>query len=196
MFFRVTINIVRRSVRNYACTLCRLQYPFQDFSLHSGDTKPHGVQNHDILYVAKRFKSKKKTVYTKREIDEDSDEENENDEEEEASPGSKVIKVKVPSLRLDAICKVGFGMSRNKIEEVFYASKLRLNGMKVLKKSKEVDVGDEIDIILHHKEDNPALIVVNRIVILSINVANNDVQIKLSRDKNLLIENYDNSHME
>lgn len=44
--------------------------------------------------------------------DEDSDEEKEKDDEEEAPIGSKVIKIKVSSIRLDTISKAGFGMSR------------------------------------------------------------------------------------
>lgn len=56
-----------------------------------------------------------------------------------------------------------------------------------------MDVGDEIDLILHRKEDNPAFLVVNRILILSMSPGNDNVRIKLSRDKNLLIEDYEES---
>jgi len=56
-----------------------------------------------------------------------------------------------------------------------------------------VEVGDEIDLILHRKEDNPNFLVVNRILILSMSPGIDNVQIKLSRDKNLLIEDYEES---
>lgn len=51
-------------------------------------------------------------ILQKKDRDEDSDEEREKDEEEEAPVGSKVTKVRVPSIRFDAISKAGFGISR------------------------------------------------------------------------------------
>lgn len=58
-----------------------------------------------------------------------------------------------------------------------------------------MDIGDEIDIVLHQSVDNPELIVVNRIVILSMDPVADGVKIKLSKDKNLLIEDYKDSYM-
>lgn len=58
-----------------------------------------------------------------------------------------------------------------------------------------MDVGDEIDMILHQSIDNPKLLVINRIVILSMEPAADGVQIKLSKDKNLLIEDYEDSYL-
>lgn len=58
-----------------------------------------------------------------------------------------------------------------------------------------MEVGDEIDIILHKSVDNPELLVVNRIVILSMNPASEGVQIKLCKDKNLLIEDYEDPYL-
>ncbi|XP_011874573.1 PREDICTED: uncharacterized protein C6orf203 homolog [Vollenhovia emeryi] len=197
MLSRVTVNIIRRSVCNNARVLCHLREPLQsDLSLRNGVAEPpRSVQNRCSLYVAKRFKSsRKKATHIRKHSDEDSDDELERDDEEVA-PGSKVMKVKVSSLRIDLIIKAGFGMTRTKVEEAFYASKLRLNGNKVLKKSKEVAVEDEIDLILHQSTDNPGLLVVNRIVILSMDPANEGVQIKLSRDKNLLIEDYEDPYL-
>lgn len=56
-------------------------------------------------------------------------------------------------------------------------------------------IGDEIDLILHQSMDNPELLVVNRIVILSMDLINDRVQVKLSIDRNLLIEHYEDSHL-
>jgi len=53
-----------------------------------------------------------------------------------------------------------------------------------------VQEGDEIDMILSRSLDSDELIVVNRIVILSMNATSDSIRIKLSRDKNLLIEDY------
>ncbi|KYQ52342.1 hypothetical protein ALC60_08504 [Trachymyrmex zeteki] len=195
MLFKATVNIIRRSVCYNVRTLCRLRDPLQsNLLLCNGGAKPNSVQNYCSLYVAKRFKSKKKKAVNIKK-DEDSDEEKEKDDEEEAPIGSKVIKIKVSSIRLDTISKAGFGMSRNKIEEAFYASKIRINGNKVFKKSKEMKIGDEIDLILHQSMDNPELLVVNRIVILSMDLINDRVQVKLSIDRNLLIEHYEDSHL-
>lgn len=54
-----------------------------------------------------------------------------------------------------------------------------------------MNIGDEIDLILHRDENNPSLLVVNRIKILSIVPGSNNIKTKISRDKNLLIENYE-----
>jgi len=45
--------------------------------------------------------------------------------------------------------------------------------------------------ILHQNLDNDELLVVNRIVILSMNPTSDSIRIKMSRDKNLLVENYE-----
>ncbi|XP_011173646.1 uncharacterized protein LOC105205821 [Solenopsis invicta] len=197
MLSRVIVNTIRRSVWHNARILCcPRELLHSDFSLCNSDIKSQSVQNHCNLYIAKRFKSRKKTADTKKSKDEDSDEEKEenSDDENEAPPGSKVIKIKVSSLRLDTIVKVGLKMSRSKVEEAFYNSRFHINGNKVLKKSKEVEIGDEIDIVLHQNVNNPSMLFVNRIVILSIDPASGGAQIKLSLDKNLLIENYEDSY--
>lgn len=59
-----------------------------------------------------------------------------------------------------------------------------------------MEIGDEIDLVLHRSMDNPMLLIVNRIVILSMDPATDGVKIKLSKDKNLLIEDYENSYSE
>ncbi|XP_012062575.1 PREDICTED: uncharacterized protein C6orf203 homolog [Atta cephalotes] len=195
MLSKVTVNIIRRSMYYNARTLCHLRDPLRSNLLCNGDAKPKSVQNHCHLYIAKRFKSKKKTANIKKDENEDSDKEKEKDDEEEAALGSKIIKVRIPSIRLDTISKTGFGISRNKIDEAFYGSKIRINGNKVLKKSKEMKIGDEIDLILHQSVDNPGLLVINRIVILSMDPVNDGIQMKLSVDKNLLIEDYEDPYL-
>jgi len=51
----------------------------------------------------------------KKDKDENSDEENEKGDEENAPVGSKIIKVKISSVRFDTVSKTGFGMSRKYI---------------------------------------------------------------------------------
>ncbi|XP_012222563.1 mitochondrial transcription rescue factor 1 [Linepithema humile] len=192
MLSRVTVNIIRRSICNNARALyCAGDSVQSNLLIHDNSTKQHSIQKHCNLYnlyIIKRFKSRKKTADSKKSRDEDSDEE---DDAVEAPIGSKALTVNLTSLRFDALCKAGFGITRNKIEEAFYASKFRINGKKVFKKSVEVEVGDEIDLVLHRKEDNPDFLVVNRILILSMSPGIDNVRIKISRDKNLLIEDYD-----
>ncbi|XP_064156891.1 mitochondrial transcription rescue factor 1 isoform X2 [Anguilla rostrata] len=54
----------------------------------------------------------------------------------------------VQSFRYDLIMKAGLDMARNKVEDAFYSNKLRLNGQKLIKKSKTVKVGDTLDLVL------------------------------------------------
>ncbi|CAL1677951.1 unnamed protein product [Lasius platythorax] len=191
MLSRATINIIRKLICSNARTFYYAQNSLQSNLLtHDSSTKEYNIQNHYNLYIAKRFKyNKRKTADNKKSRDEDSDEEEE--ENEEAAAGSKTITINIPSLRLDTISKAGFGITRNKVEEAFYASKFRVNGNKVFKKSMEVEVGDEIDLVSHRSLDNPGFLIVNKIVILSMNSASESVRVKLSRDKNLLIEDYE-----
>ncbi|KAL6268780.1 hypothetical protein P5V15_001905 [Pogonomyrmex californicus] len=189
MLSRVTINIIKRSV----CSNVRTFYGTRGFlkldpGMCNDGIKLHNVHNLYNPYIVKRFKSKKKTK--NKEARDEKYEENEEKDEEEIPLGSKLLKIKVTSIRLDSLSKVAFGMSRSKIEEAFYASKLRINGNKILKKSKEVAVGDEVDLILHQSKDNPGFLIVHRFVVLSLEPIIDDIKVKLSIDKNLLIENY------
>lgn len=58
-----------------------------------------------------------------------------------------------------------------------------------------MEVGDEIDMVLQQSVNNPGRLVVNRIVILSMDPVNNGIQVKLSVDKNLLIEDYEDPYL-
>ncbi|XP_012532745.1 mitochondrial transcription rescue factor 1 isoform X3 [Monomorium pharaonis] len=137
MLSRVIVNIIRRSMCNNARLLYRSRDSLHsDFSLCNVNARP---QKHCNLYIAKRFKSRKKAADIEKDKDEDSEEE---DDDEEAPVGSKVMKIKTNSLRLDLVSKTAFKMSRNKIEEIFYESRFRINGNKVLKKSKENNCDD------------------------------------------------------
>lgn len=145
MLSRVTVNIIRRMVCNNARTLCYLRDPLQSDLWSSSDAKPHSVQNHCNLYVAKRFKSSRKKaaniviniiylvsflllylfvspssidkyiifgILQKENRDEDSDENSDEEMDDKVTVSSKVTKVKISSLRLDTVSKVGFGISR------------------------------------------------------------------------------------
>ncbi|XP_030247960.1 mitochondrial transcription rescue factor 1 [Sparus aurata] len=112
-----------------------------------------------------RFKSNKKKKGAARtaqeEEDEDEDEEDPKDsdyedvvEENQNLPKDyKDIEKYVQSFRYDVIMKAGLDIARNKIEDAFYDNKLRLNGQKLIKKSKTVKVGDTLDLVLSENKD-------------------------------------------
>lgn len=60
------------------------------------------------------------------------------------------------------------------------------------KKSYSVEVGDEIDLVKGPSPNNPDFLVVSRVEVLSAKLDGDELQVKLRRFKNLLIDNYDN----
>ncbi|XP_023021387.1 mitochondrial transcription rescue factor 1 [Leptinotarsa decemlineata] len=103
---------------------------------------------------------------------------------------TKTLKINVLSLRMDAILKAGLGISRNKIETMFYESKVRLNGEKVPKKSAPVAEGDEIDIIKGINISNPSFLTIARLEVLSVKAKEDSIGIKMRICKSLTVENY------
>ncbi|KAL1123632.1 hypothetical protein AAG570_002708 [Ranatra chinensis] len=98
------------------------------------------------------------------------------------------------SLRVDNVIKAGLGIARNKVETLFYESRIRVNGCKIPKKSFKVDVGDEVDVIKESSRMNEEFLNVSRIVVLS-NEENKDgdgLVVKMRRYKTLTIEDYPN----
>jgi ribosomal 50S subunit-recycling heat shock protein len=79
----------------------------------------------------------------------------------------------------------------SKVEKIFYESKIRINGRKLLKKSVSLKVGDEIDVLKGKSTLNPDDIVVARIEILSAVPRNESIYVTLKRFKTLQIQNYE-----
>ncbi|XP_067099497.1 mitochondrial transcription rescue factor 1 [Osmerus mordax] len=114
-----------------------------------------------------RFKSKKKGAprATQKEDEEeddysvDSDNEDEPEDDPSLPKDYKDLEKFVQSFRYDLIMKAGLDIARNKLEDAFYSDKLRLNGQKLIKKSKLVKVGDTLDLILseNHEADTITL---------------------------------------
>ncbi|KAM9708315.1 uncharacterized protein ACNS7B_000678 isoform 1-T1 [Menidia menidia] len=114
-----------------------------------------------------RNKSKKRSAYGSMREEEEEEEEEKEEEKEEASdqeeedPGQpkdyKDLDKHVQSFRYDVIVKAGLDVARNKIEDAFYSNKLRLNGQKLIKKSKTVKVGDTLDLVLSEDQDSVTL---------------------------------------
>ncbi|XP_043286983.1 mitochondrial transcription rescue factor 1 [Venturia canescens] len=145
-------------------------------------------RNNDLLCTCKRHKSRKKKKQLPQ--DEESDEE-EWDDETDGDPNSKPLYIQVGSTRVDLIIKSCLGMARNKVEYALYDSKIRVNGEKVLKKSQQICVGDIVDVVRGPSPKNPDFLVVSRITILSASSQEDSIRIKYTKDKSLLIENYD-----
>lgn len=83
-------------------------------------------------------------------------------------------------------------ISFSKIEIAFYESRIRVNGNKVAKKSHTLEVGDEVDLIKGPSPNNPDFLLVSRLEVLSSKLDDDELEVKLRKFKNLLIDNYDN----
>lgn len=140
------------------------------------------------LMINKRFRRKKQTVEHDDDIDNEEDSLDVDDYLQTKS--TKIINSNLPSLRLEVVAKAGFGLSRAKIEQAFYNSNIRVNGEKRLKKSRPIEVEDEIDLIIGRSPDNPNFLIVHRCILLSAKPKTDSIAVKLIRNKSLLIEDY------
>lgn len=137
-----------------------------------------------LQYSQSRFKSKSKKAA--------STSESESSEEDVAvDKNSKLINANLGSLRVDGIVKAGLGIARNKVEVLFYESKIRLNEKKLTKKSEMVSEGDEVDVIKSVHPENPGMMTVARVEVVKIVPGGDHFKVKLKRTKSLLVENYD-----
>ncbi|KAJ3613623.1 hypothetical protein NHX12_019869 [Muraenolepis orangiensis] len=140
-----------------------------------------------------RFKSSKKKSLGKvleeeHERDaEDSDDEDEVEEDSNLPKDYKDLEKFVQSYRYDVILNSGLDMARNKIEDAFYHNKLRLNGQKLIKKSKSVKVGDTLDLVLSESGEKNTVTLM-RVVLKKVLGESNDgdkYKVALRRWKNL-----------
>lgn len=73
---------------------------------------------------------------------------------------------------------------------MFYESKIRVNGQKLLKKASFLSVGDEVDIVRGPSIMNSDFLTVSRIEILSATEKGEGLSVRVRRNKALTIENY------
>ncbi|KAJ8719067.1 hypothetical protein PYW07_016623 [Mythimna separata] len=128
---------------------------------------------------------------SKKNQDDSDDEEIDLGGDSSLSKDSKVVKFSTTSMRMDVILKSALNISRNKIEQMFYESKIRVNGKKIMKKSAPVRLDDEIDVIKMVSPKNPQHIFVSRVEILNVAAKEDSIQVTARRFKHLLIDNYD-----
>lgn len=132
-----------------------------------------------INFMSKRFKKSKRRAQ-KSDDDEDNTEEDDEDDIAEENPllmddlvdkpsdGSQRVVLDVGSLRLDAVGKMGFSVTRLKMEELFYKGDVYINGERASKKGQDLHVGDEIDLIKQINPEDRSKVDIKRIVIISI----------------------------
>lgn len=139
-----------------------------------------------------RYKSKKGTKVPKQQVTESESESWSNDDplDNSLSKHTKVMQIRVSSLRVDAILKSSLGISRNKIDVMFYENRIRINGEKIPKKNSPVGEGDEIDLIKNISTANPDNLIVARVEVLSYKALEDTVEVKIRRFKSLTVENY------
>ncbi|XP_076628521.1 mitochondrial transcription rescue factor 1 isoform X2 [Colletes latitarsis] len=189
MSSRIIYNFMRRTI----CENKRISHILKDSSKFYSQrynlfVNYSYLERNLNLVIFKRFKSKKQTS----EHVDDNEDEDELPEIDDylQTKNSKIVRATVTSLRLDAIAKVGFGLSRTKIEEAFYNSNIRVNGEKYLKKSALVKVEDEIDLVIGRSSNSSNFLIVHRCVILLFKATSDGIIVKLLRNKSLLIEDY------
>ncbi|XP_063243691.1 mitochondrial transcription rescue factor 1 isoform X2 [Bacillus rossius redtenbacheri] len=161
------------------------------FSMFCSEEKILSQRNNPILTLYREKRSRKTG---KQEVESDSDDEEAPEGSESVDEGddkiSKVISTTLSSLRVDLVVKAGLGIARNKVEALFYESSIRVNGEKLLKKSYQCQVGDEVDVVRGPSPDNPAFLVVSRAEVLSATGKGDKLAVKLRRYKSLVIDNY------
>ncbi|KAB0795536.1 hypothetical protein PPYR_12375 [Photinus pyralis] len=139
-----------------------------------------------------RFKSKgSKQKQKESEDEEETEEEIEDFDNLIVDKQTKVTTLRVSSLRADVVLKSCLHISRSKVDEAFYESKIRINGKKLLKKSDPVQEGDEIDIVREIDTNNPNFLNVARVEVLQIAPKSQSFSLRARRCKSLLIENYE-----
>ncbi|XP_067675800.1 mitochondrial transcription rescue factor 1-like [Haliotis asinina] len=119
-------------------------------------TPSHCLCNSVRGYTRKRSKSKADSPSDSDSDSNDDDDDEEIDSEDEADytdHGGSVMKLHVRSLRTDSILSKGMNTGREKIDKMFLANRLRVNGNVLLKKSKQLAEGDCVDMILQNSED-------------------------------------------
>ncbi|XP_046672465.1 mitochondrial transcription rescue factor 1 [Homalodisca vitripennis] len=143
-----------------------------------------------LVSQQRRYKSTKKSK-KRPEYDSDSD----SDVEEEVSQVGKVVTVRMQSLRLDGLMKKALNVARNKIETAFYQGNIRVNGKKPNKKSFQLKIGDEVDLIRGVSPMNPEYLSVSRVEVISVKEEGDEdeedqLAIRLRVSKTMYIENY------
>ncbi|XP_028853100.1 mitochondrial transcription rescue factor 1 [Denticeps clupeoides] len=130
-------------------------------SLPKARASPGGWSVHQDRFKGTKRKGSQRAAQEEEEDEEEDPEASDYEDELQDDPGLpkdyKDQERYVQSFRYDLIMKAGVDMARNKVEDAFYGNKLRLNGQKLIKKSKTVKVGDVLDLILGEDKDSSSV---------------------------------------
>lgn len=131
--------------------------------------------SHHTNFIQKRFKKRgKKSKQEEEESEsEDDDPSQENpllmdDNHDENSLDSRTIVIDVNSLRLDIVIKSAMSVTRARVEEAFYNGDILVNGERPDKKSDNISLGDEIDLIKNINPDDHTMVDVKRVQIVGL----------------------------
>lgn len=94
-----------------------------------------------------------------KQMDELAEEDILDDDDYDAPSHFKKMTIHLKSLRADSLVSSALDISRNNVDEMFYASRLRLNGEKLLKKSKQVSERDFVDVVMERGSEEDQLMV-------------------------------------
>ena len=159
-----------------------------------------------IEHFQKRYKKRVKGGPGKKAIDDDEERGSDDDDDDDDTPDEdpEVVEkgyfdstVNVNSLRVDTVLKTASKVSRAKIEEAFYDSRIRINNERVTKKSVDVAQDDVVDIILGRNMENHDFLDVSRIEIKEIPdlaTSRSRLNLKVRKYSNLTIENYEDPY--
>nr|XP_057946550.1 mitochondrial transcription rescue factor 1 [Doryrhamphus excisus] len=138
---------------------------------------------HQLRFKSNKKKSAAKPIHEEEEEERDpesSDYDDEMDEDPNVPKDYKDIEKYVQSFRYDVILRAGLDIARNKIEDSFYSNNLRLNGQKLIKKSKTVRVGDTLDLVMSENQDAKTVTLKRVILKKVLGESNNAEKIKVS----------------
>uniref|UniRef100_A0A182Q127 S4 RNA-binding domain-containing protein n=1 Tax=Anopheles farauti TaxID=69004 RepID=A0A182Q127_9DIPT len=162
---------------------------------YCGSCRSHpsaSLHNHQPV----RCKSKKAGKQSRAAANDDDDLDDEQDDQRDEydelleDKHNRTVRVTVNSMRADLLLKAGLGIARNKVDALFYDSKIRVNGRKLLKKSAQLAVEDEIDVVRGTSPTNPDHLVVSRVEIISVTPRTENLSVTLRRHKSLIVESY------
>ncbi|XP_044730198.1 mitochondrial transcription rescue factor 1 [Chrysoperla carnea] len=187
--FKIVNNLLQLNLRS---NIRRLKLQDCVRNISSNNVNPVLVNlsacNHIFNHNQVRLKYTQKSKKSQKTEEHDSDEEN--DWSSEVEKDAKIVKANLNSLRMDLVVKAGLNIARNKVENAFYENKIRINEKKVVKKSANLRVGDEIDFIRGFSKNNSNFLIVSRLIILDAIEKDENVTVVMKRFKSLLIENY------
>uniref|UniRef100_A0A182W4Y3 Mitochondrial transcription rescue factor 1 C-terminal domain-containing protein n=1 Tax=Anopheles minimus TaxID=112268 RepID=A0A182W4Y3_9DIPT len=151
------------------------------------------LHNHQPVRDKSKKSNKQSTRAVEDDLEDEQDEQGDGVDEYEELLGDKhnrTVRVTVNSMRADLLLKAGLGIARNKVETLFYDSKIRVNGKRLMKKSAQLEVEDEIDVVRGPSPSNPDHLIVSRVEIVSVTPRTENLSVTLRRHKSLIIENY------